>query len=90
MPVLTKEDLILTKEMLEINAIENVRYARKQLKLTQLAFAEKLEVSRQVIGAIEENRSVPSPHLIYRLSLLIKVSISTLYITRLSESNNNH
>jgi putative transcriptional regulator len=87
MSTLTKEDLLITKEVLENNASANVKYARAQLKLTQEKFAKALQVSRQVIGAIEENRSAPSPHLIYRLSLLINVSISTLYLTELNNQN---
>lgn len=76
-----------TKEFLDNNATSNVRYARKQLGLTQTQFGDALEVNMKTIGAIEENRIIPSPHLIYRLSLLIKVSISTLYLTELSNQN---
>lgn len=85
--MLTKEDFALTKEMLEANASANVRYSRKQLGLTQTQFGDALEVNMKTIGAIEENRIIPSPHLIYRLSLLINVSISTLYLTELSNKN---
>ncbi|MEB0262875.1 helix-turn-helix transcriptional regulator [Mucilaginibacter sp. 10I4] len=77
----------LTKEDLDINATANIKFARAQLKLTQIKFAKALQANPKTIGAIEEGRTTPSPHLIYRLSLLIKVSLQTLYFTKLSDGN---
>ena len=79
----------LTKEDLDINATANIKFARAQLKMTQTKFAKALQANPKTIGAIEEGRTVPSPHLIYRLSLLIKVSLQTLYFTKISDGNTN-
>lgn len=53
---------------------------RKQYGITQEELAEKLEVSRQTIGSLENGRYNPSIILAFKISKLFNVSIEEIFI----------
>ena len=59
------------------NKLEEIR---KQHGITQEDLAEKLEVSRQTIGSLENGRYNPSILLAFKISRLFKVSIEEIFI----------
>lgn len=59
------------------NKLEEIR---KQHGITQEDLAEKLEVSRQTIGSLENGRYNPSILLAFKISKLFKVSIEEIFI----------
>lgn len=56
----------------------NVRNARKQARLTQAGLAQKTNLSRSHIGAIETNRYNPSLSTLKVIADAVGVSVSTL------------
>ncbi len=56
-----------------------VRYHRKQLKLTQEEFAERLNVSRQTIIAIENEKYNPTLVLALKISRLLNKPLESLF-----------
>lgn len=56
-----------------------IKVFRAMNDLTQQDLAEKIEVSRQTINSIENNRYVPSTVLALRLSEVFKVSVNELF-----------
>ncbi len=62
------------------NKVHNkVRFHRKQLKLTQEEFANKLNVSRQTIIAIENEKYNPTLVLALKISQLINKSVESIF-----------
>lgn len=59
------------------NQLEQVR---KQHGMTQEELADRLEVSRQTIGSLENGRYNPSILLAFKLSRLFNTSIEDLFI----------
>lgn len=59
------------------NRLEQVR---KQHGMTQEELADRLEVSRQTIGSLENGRYNPSILLAFKLSRLFNTSIEDLFI----------
>ncbi len=59
------------------NRLEEIR---KQLGYTQENLADKLEVSRQTIGSIENGRYNPSILLAFKLSRLFNIPIDQIFI----------
>jgi putative transcriptional regulator len=59
------------------NRIEELR---KKSGITQEQLAEKLEVSRQTIGSLENGRYNPSIQLAFRLSRFFKTNIEDIFI----------
>lgn len=57
---------------------ENIRYLRKQRKLTQSQLADQLGIKRSVIGAYEEGRAAPKLTVIQQIALFFEVSIDEL------------
>jgi putative transcriptional regulator len=57
----------------------NIKYYRKKLNLTQEDMAGKLNVSRQTINAIENNKYNPSLELAIKLSRLLDVTVEGLF-----------
>lgn len=53
---------------------------RKQHGLTQEELAEKLEVSRQTIGSLENGRYNPSILLAFKIARLFGLSIEDIFI----------
>ena len=58
----------------------NLEKFRKQLGITQEELADKLEVSRQTIGSLENGRYNPSILLAFKISRLFMVSIEEIFI----------
>jgi transcriptional regulator with XRE-family HTH domain len=62
----------------------NIKYLRKQKKLTQDQLADKIGVNRAMIGSYEENRAVPKLSALRIISHYFGVSIDDLVNTDLS------
>lgn len=56
-----------------------VKVERARLDLTQAELAEKLEVSRQTIHAIEKNKFNPSVILAIKMAQLFNLSVEELF-----------
>ena len=62
-------------------AIENnLKIYRKKRKITQTELAKRASVSRQSIYAIETQKSEPSLELAFKLSSILEVEITDLFI----------
>ncbi|WP_315167632.1 helix-turn-helix transcriptional regulator [Metaclostridioides mangenotii] len=57
----------------------NIKNYRKKLNLTQEDVAKKLNVTRQTINAIENNKYNPSLELAIKLSRLLDVTVEELF-----------
>lgn len=57
----------------------NIKNYRKKLNLTQEDVAKKLNVTRQTINAIENNKYNPSLELAIKLSRLLDVAVEELF-----------
>ncbi len=57
----------------------NIKYYRKKLNLTQEDVAKKLNVTRQTINVIENNKYNPSLELAIKLSRLLEVTVEALF-----------
>lgn len=58
----------------------NIRKLRKMHNLTQKELADKTNVSRQTIIAIEKNKYDPSLKLAFKIAKLLKVPIENIFI----------
>lgn len=65
----------------------NIKYLRKQLGMSQEAFAEKIGLTRAVIGSYEEERAVPRIGVLQQLSKTFDISIDCLVNQNLWENN---
>ncbi|ADK16327.1 MULTISPECIES: helix-turn-helix transcriptional regulator [Clostridium] len=68
------------------NRLEKIR---KQHGITQEELAQKLEVSRQTIGSLENGRYNPSILLAFKISKFFNVSIEEIFIYEESSENEN-
>lgn len=59
------------------NRLEEIR---KQYGITQEELAEKLEVSRQTIGSLENGRYNPSIILAFKIANFFKVRIEEIFV----------
>ncbi|MDR2047465.1 MAG: helix-turn-helix transcriptional regulator [Clostridiales bacterium] len=59
------------------NRLENLR---KQINITQKELAEKLEVSRQTIGSLENGRYNPSIILAYKFARFFGTTIEEIFL----------
>lgn len=66
------------------NKLEEIR---KQHGITQEELAEKLEVSRQTIGSLENGRYNPSILLAFKISKLFNLSIEEIFVYEESVEN---
>ena len=57
----------------------NLRVERAKLRMTQQELAEKVNVSRQTIVAIEQGKFNPSTVLALRLSQVFAVSVNEIF-----------
>ena len=69
-----------------MNVRNYVKQYRKKNKITQTDLAKKVGVSRQSIYAIESEKSEPSLELAFRLSEVLKVDLTVLFVWKGSES----
>lgn len=58
----------------------NLKVYRAKNSLTQESLADKLDVSRQTIIAIENGKYLPSITLAFKIAKLFKVSIEDIFI----------
>ncbi|MBS1543897.1 MAG: helix-turn-helix transcriptional regulator, partial [Bacteroidetes bacterium] len=65
--------------MVKLN--ENIRYARRQLGLTQDQFAQRLDIKRSLVGAYEEGRAEPRLELLQKMTALAGLSVD-IFISR--------
>ena len=66
------------------NRIEEMR---KQQGLTQEELADRLEVSRQTVGSLENGRYNPSILLAFRIARLFETTIEDIFIYEGDESS---
>jgi putative transcriptional regulator len=57
----------------------NIRKLRKMHNLTQIELADKTDVSRQTIIAIEKNKYDPSLKLALKIAKLLKVPVENIF-----------
>ncbi|HOO09822.1 MAG TPA: LexA family transcriptional regulator [Cyclobacteriaceae bacterium] len=60
---------------------ENIRFIRKQLKLTQEQFGQQLGIKRSLVGAYEEGRAEPRLELLHKMAMLAGVQVDALIST---------
>jgi len=65
----------------------NIRKFRKIHNLTQIELADKTNVTRQTIIAIEKNKYDPSLKLAFKIAKLLKVPMEKIFI--LNDIGNN-
>lgn len=58
----------------------NLKQYRKKVKITQTELAKRAGVSRQSIYAIETQKSEPSLDLAFKLSSILNVKITDLFV----------
>ncbi|MBN1213028.1 MAG: helix-turn-helix transcriptional regulator [candidate division Zixibacteria bacterium] len=59
--------------------INHIKQHRARLDLTQQDLAEKVEVRRQTIIAIEKNKYVPSALLAFRIARVLGMKVDELF-----------
>lgn len=59
--------------------MNNVRTFRRNLKLSQLDLAKKIQVSRQTINLIENDKYNPSLDLCIKIALALNTDLNTLF-----------
>lgn len=57
---------------------ENIKYLRKQHRLTQQDLADKLQLKRSLIGSYEEGRATPKISVLQQLSTVFDLSLDQL------------
>lgn len=72
-----------------INLKNRLEEIRKQHGITQEELAQKLEVSRQTIGSLENGRYNPSILLAFKISKFFSVSIEEIFIYEENSENEN-
>ena len=72
-----------------INLKNRLEEIRKQHGIPQEELAQKLEVSRQTIGSLENGRYNPSILLAFKISKFFNVSIEEIFIYEESSENEN-
>lgn len=59
--------------------MNTVREHRKELKLSQLELAKQVEVARQTINLIENDKYNPSLDLCIKLAVVLKTDLNALF-----------
>ncbi len=65
---------------------ENIRFIRKQLKLTQDQFGQQLGIKRSLVGAYEEGRAEPRLELLHKMASMAGLPVDALISTDLNKS----
>ena len=74
--------------MLEKNNYQNkIKQFRVREGLTQEELAKKINTSRQMIGLIENNKTIPSVETALKLAKVLKEPIEHLFVCALNKSN---
>ncbi len=58
---------------------KRIQKRRKEIGLTQEELADKIGVSRQYMGFIEQARNVPSVEVLEKIARNLKISLSDLF-----------
>lgn len=58
---------------------KKIQKRRKEIGLTQEELADKIGVSRQYMGFIEQARNVPSVEVLEKIARNLKISLSDLF-----------
>ncbi len=66
---------------------ENIRYIRKQLKLTQDQFGQQLGIKRSLVGAYEEGRAEPRLELLHKMASMANLSVDDLISSDLNTTD---
>lgn len=66
---------------------ENIRFIRKQLKLTQDQFGQQLGIKRSLVGAYEEGRAEPRLELLHKMASMAGLPVDALISTDLNKSD---
>jgi transcriptional regulator with XRE-family HTH domain len=66
---------------------ENIKFLRKQLKLTQEQFASKIGIKRSLVGAYEEGRAEPNSELLIQMARLFNVSVDLIISENITNEN---
>lgn len=66
---------------------ENIRFIRKQLKLTQDQFGQQLGIKRSLVGAYEEGRAEPRLELLHKMASLAGLPVDALISADLNKSD---
>ena len=61
------------------NYQNNIKQFRVRERLTQEELAKKINISRQMIGLIENNKTIPSVEIALKLSKVLKEPIENLF-----------
>lgn len=69
----------MTKKYKGVLYLNNVQKYRKQEGLSQLELAKKVNVDRQIINLIENNKYNPSLALCIELAKALKTDLNTLF-----------
>ncbi len=64
---------------------DNIKFLRKQKKITQQQFADLMGVKRPVIGAYEEKRAEPKAELLYKMAQVFDITVDELVTERINE-----
>lgn len=62
----------------EKRLLRNLKYLRNKTNNTQQSFADKIGVSRSMIGSWEELRAIPTTETLQKISTVFKISIDEL------------
>lgn len=62
-----------------------IRFARKDLSMTQSELAQKMGVTQGAIALWESSKRIPSLHVLYKLSRILDVPITQLVDTEMME-----
>ncbi|ORP01166.1 hypothetical protein B7696_00225 [Streptococcus mitis] len=64
------------------NYQNNIKQFRVREGLTQEELAKKINISRQMIGLIENNKTIPSVEIALKLSKVLKEPVENLFFER--------
>ncbi|MBA1433690.1 helix-turn-helix transcriptional regulator [Bombilactobacillus bombi] len=67
--------------------MNNVRYYRKKLGLSQLALADKIGVSRQTVNMIENDKYNPTLELCLHLAQALSTDLNALFWEEKKDEN---
>ena len=64
------------------NYQNNIKQFRVREGLTQEELAKKINISRQMVGLIENNKTIPSVEIALKLSKVLKEPVENLFFER--------
>ena len=76
----------MTEEELQTRVIENIRYLRKKIGLSQEKLADKADISRQMMNDIEGRRRWLTKGTLVKLANALDVDVHELFIPSAAEN----